>query len=310
MRNDKLFEEIIREWLEEKKNYIKYSTYAYYLVEAENYIIPLLGKKQAREITERELQSAVTYWQREGGKDRNPLKRSTVQNLVMIIKQCIKFAVKEGYMQEYVLELHFIPTYHNKKKQVFSKSEQASIVQAIFAEPSYRTLGILICLNSGLRIGEICALRWADFDFDNGIIHISQTLQRVYDPASVPRTKIVISSPKTTTSNREIPLSAKMMEVIFRLEINKEGYVLTNQENYMEPRTFRKFYMQFLEKHNITPLNFHCLRHTFATRCIENGGDYKSVSEILGHTTINTTLNMYVHPQLEEKRRCVDLIQW
>lgn len=310
MRNNKLFEEIIREWLEEKKNFIKYSTYTYYLFEAENYLIPCLGKKRARDITEKVIQNTVMYWQREGGKHHNPLKKSTVQNLVTITKQCLKFAVKEGYMQEYALDIHFIPAYYNKKKKVFSKSEQINIVQAVLSEPSYRTLGILICLNSGLRIGEICALKWADFDFENGIIHISKTLQRVYDPARTPRTKIVISSPKTTTSNRDIPLSAKMMEVISNLEVNRDGYVLTNQQNYMEPRTFRKFYTHFLEEHHIPLLNFHCLRHTFATRCIENGGDYKSVSEILGHTTINTTLNMYVHPQLEEKRKCVDLIQW
>lgn len=310
MRDKKLFEDIVREWLEEKKDFIKYSTYAYYLFEAENYIIPCLGKKQTEEITEKEIQSAVLYWQREGRKDHKPLKKGTVQNLVMITKQCIRFAVKEGYIQERTMDIHFLVTNHNRKKKVFSRSEQADIVQAVLSEPSYRTLGILLCLNSGLRIGEICALQWADFDYDNGIIHITKTLQRIYDPSGSPKTRVVISSPKTITSNRDIPLSAKMMKLISGLEINQDGYMLTNGQHYMEPRTFRKFYMDFLEKNGIEALNFHCLRHTFATQCIENGGDYKSISEILGHSTINTTLNMYVHPQLEEKRRCVDLIQW
>lgn len=310
MSSSKLFEEIVREWLEEKKNFIKYSTYAYYLFEAENYIIPRLGSKMASEITEKEIQTTVMFWQREGGKEHTPLKKSTVQNLLVVIKQCLKFAVKEGYMEEYTLDIRFIPTNYNKKQKVFSKTAQDDIVRAILSEPSYRTLGILLCLNSGLRIGELCALRWDDFDFCNGVIHVTKTLQRIYDPNSTPRTRIVITSPKTSTSIRDIPLSAKMMEMISKLEINKEGYVLTNESFYMEPRTFRKFYANFLERHDIMPLNFHCLRHTFATRCIENGGDYKSVSEILGHTTINTTLNMYVHPQLEEKRKCVELIQW
>ena len=310
MKKDVLFEDVIKEWLEEKKLFIKYSTYAYYTIEAKNYIIPILGKRPVKEITEKELQRTIMYWQKEGGNCHNPLKKSTVQNLVTITKQCIKFAIKEGYMEECALDLHFIPTNYHKKKKVFSKSEQVDIIQAVLGEPSYRTFGILLCLNSGLRIGELCALRWEDFDFKNGIIHITKTLQRVYDPASTPKTKIVISSPKTLTSNRDIPLSAKMVEFISQLEINKMGYVLTNENRYMEPRTFRKFYAHFLQRHGIAALNVHCLRHTFATRCIENGGDYKSVSEILGHTTINTTLNMYVHPQLEEKRKCVDLIQW
>ena len=109
MRNTKLFEEIIREWLEAKKNFIKYSTYTYYLFEAENYLIPRLGQKHAEDITEKEIQNTVMHWQREGGRNSNPLKKSTVQNLVTITKQCIKYAVKEGYMQEYALDIHFIP---------------------------------------------------------------------------------------------------------------------------------------------------------------------------------------------------------
>lgn len=310
MKNSKLFEEVVREWISEKKPFIKYSTYAYYLFETENYIIPCLGKRPVKDITEKEIQNTVIYWQREGGRDHTPLKKSTVQNLVMLLKQCIRFAVKAGYILEYAMDIHFAPVNYDKKKKVYSDSEQAGIVQAVLNEPSYQTLGILLCLNSGLRIGELCALRWTDIDLAGRCIHVTKTLQRIYEPGSTPRTRIVISPPKTSTSNRDIPLSDKMMEIITGLDRNQKGYVLTNRECYMEPRTFRKFYTGFLERHGIAPLNVHCLRHTFATRCIEGGGDYKSVSEILGHTNINTTLNMYVHPQLEEKRKCVELIRW
>lgn len=311
MRKKLRMEEVVALWLKEKRNYIKTSTYAYYLFAAENYIILQLGKKSITQITEKEIQNAVLYWQNQGGKKRGPMQKSTVQNLVMIIKQILKFAVKEGYIEDCSLKIRFLPPSHGRKQKVFSKKEQADIIHAILSEPSYKSFGILLCLNSGLRIGELCALRWEDFDFSNGIIHITKTLQRIYEQNSIPKTKIIISSPKTFTSIREIPLSYKMLEILDKLgNRSNKGYVLTNTQNYMEPRAFRRFYMQFLEKHQIVPLNFHCLRHTFATRCIENGGDYKSVSEILGHTTINTTLNMYVHPEIEEKRKCVDLIQW
>lgn len=311
MRENESLEHVILLWLNEKKNYIKSSTYTYYLFEVENYIIPQLGALQMSDLNEKVIQNAVLYWQKQGGKEQTPLKKSTVQNLAMLIKQFLRYAIREGYMEEHPINIRFIPANQGKKKKVFSTQEQLAIINAIREEPSYRTFGILLCLNSGLRIGELCALRWEDFDLDNGIIHINKTLQRIYDYNGTPKTRIIISTPKTSTSIREIPLSSKMMDVIKTMhEKNAGGYVLTNSSVYMEPRSFRKFYMDFLERHKIMPLNFHCLRHTFATRCIENGSDYKSVSEILGHTTINTTLNMYVHPQLEEKRKCVELLQW
>ena len=311
MKKNELIKTVVMAWLEEKKNYIKTSTYTYYLFEVESYIIPRFENLRIRDLNEKCIQEAVLYWQRQGGKDYAPLKKTTVQNLVMLMKQFVRYAIKEGYIEDRPMDIHFMPTAQGKKKKVFSPVEQSEIIKAIRREPSYRTFGILLCLNSGLRIGELCALCWEDFDFENGIIHINKTLQRIYDYNGTPKTRIVISTPKTSTSIREIPLSQKMMDVIERLhDRNEKGYVLTNGPSFMEPRTFRKFYMQFLERHHITPLNFHCLRHTFATRCIENGGDYKTVSEILGHTTINTTLNMYVHPQIEEKRKCVDLIKW
>lgn len=307
MKKDERLETVIVLWLNEKKNYIKTSTYTYYLFEVQNYIIPRLGRLRMSEVNEKAIQNAVLYWQKQGGKNDMPLKKSTVQNMVMLIKQFLGYAAKEGYMEDQPINVHFIPGNPCKKKKVFSIQEQLEIINAIKEEPSYRAFGILLCLNSGLRIGEICALRLEDFDFDNGIMHINKTLQRIYDYNGTPKTRIVISTPKTSTSIREIPLSSKMIDIMKKIYKNsEEGYILTNSSTYMEPRTFRKYYMDFLERHKIVPLNFHCLRHTFATRCIENGSDYKSVSEILGHTTINTTLNMYVHPQIEEKRKCVE----
>lgn len=168
-----------------------------------------------------------------------------------------------------------------------------------------------ICLNSGLRIGELCALKWKDVDLERKIIYITKTLQRIYVSDVQRKTDIIIASPKTSASIREIPVGEKILSLIKELPYyNKENYILTNTSSYIEPGIFRRYYKSFLRKNNIPVLKFHCLRHTFATRLIENGADYKSVSEILGHSTIHTTLNMYVHPMIEEKRRCVELIEW
>ncbi len=306
-----LFKEVLEIWLNEKKEYVKTSTYAYYSFEIQNYIIPTMGDIPMVDITEECIQNVVLHWQNEGMANGHPLKKSTVQNLVMLMKQVLKYAAKKDLIKEYMVEIHFAPQTSNKRIQVFSQSEQNRLIQAILDELSYKTFGILLSINSGLRIGELCALKWSDIDRVNKLLHITKTLQRIYMQEALPRTQVIITAPKTATSIRDVPLSDKICEVIDMLgDICKEGYVLSNNDQYIEPRTFRKFYTDFLIKHNIDERHFHCLRHTFATRCIENGADYKSVSEILGHATINTTLNMYVHPPMEEKRKCVDMLRW
>lgn len=306
-----VFQTVLEMWLKEKKEYIKESTYAYYHFEATNYIYPLLGLLQLEEVTEERIQSTVLFWQGKGMENGRPLKKSTVQNLVTLIKQALKYAVKKGFMHNTIMEIHFAPQYMGKKQKVFNPKEQSQLIQAILDNLNCKTFGILLCLNSGLRIGELCALKWEDIDLNNGILHVTKTLQRIYAEDKSEKTEIIITAPKTPTSIREVPLSKRILSIIniFHPELSG-NYVLTDTEHYMEPRTFRRFYNTFLQKNDIKKLHFHCLRHTFATRCIEGGADYKSVSEILGHATISTTLNMYVHPQLEEKRKCVELVDW
>ncbi len=306
-----ILKEVLEIWLNEKKNYIKESTYAHYCFEVRNYLMPALGNLQMTELTEERIQEAVLHWQSVGADNGHSLKKSSVQNLVVLLKQVLKFASKKGLADNYMLEIHFMPRTTNKKRQVFSPGEQKKLIQAVLEDLSFKSFGILLCMNSGMRIGELCALKWSDIDIEDGTVHVRQTLQRIYMQDAEPKTRVIITTPKTSASVRDIPLSSRVCQVIRRLEdINPEGYVLTNSEHFTEPRTFRKFYMSFLEHHDIDGLHFHCLRHTFATRCIENGADCKSVSEILGHTSVNTTLNMYVHPRMEEKRKCVELIKW
>ena len=307
-----LFQDVMRCWLEEKRYFIKESTYAYYSFEVTNYLTPMLGQFDVKEITEERIQESVIAWQNIGMENGGPLKKSSVQNLVVLIKQVLRYADKKGYVEEKNMNIRFVPSKAAiKKEKVFSVADQNKLIVALLSEISYRNFGILLCLNSGLRIGEICALKWEDFDLENRILHITKTMQRIYQKNELPKTRIIITEPKTISSIRDIPLSDKIYQIVTQFS-HKEmtAYVLTNTEHYLEPRSFRKYYKKFLDSHGINYSNFHCLRHTFATKCIENGGDYKSVSEILGHTTINTTLNMYVHPRMEEKRRCINSIQW
>ena len=169
-------------------------------------------------------------------------------------------------------------------------------------------LGIYISLSTGLRIGEICALKWSDINIVDGTITISRTIERIYIiEGEKKHTEIVINTPKTKNSCREIPMSKELLAMIKPLKkvVNDDFYVLTNDERPTEPRTYRNHYNGLMAKLDIPKLEYHGSRHSFATRCIEAGCDYKTVSVLLGHSNISTTLDLYVHPNMEQKKRCI-----
>lgn len=300
------FEAVAMEWFENKRKFIKESTEAYYLFELQNYILPEF--KEIETITEESIQKVVYKWQTGESKKGNVIKKSTISNLVTMIRQIIKYAVKKGYVQPLELEICYIPDSSKNDNKTFTYEEQNEIIESVIGDLTYKSFGILLSMHTGMRIGELCALQWHNIDCYQKVVTVQNTLQRVYNKNTQPKTKIIIGTPKTLKSARYIPLSETLQETIKKLpSVNNDGYVLTNTSSYMEPRTFRRFYAEFLNKHEIQYLNFHCLRHSFATRLIQNGADYKCVSELLGHTNINTTLNMYVHPDLQQKRNCINL---
>lgn len=302
------FKDLAMEWFEVKQKYLKESTKAFYMFELYNYILPDLGEIEAENITEEIIQRNVYRWQTEYNKHGRIIKKSTISNLVMLIRQIIRYGSKKGIIPPFEPEIFYLPETYENKSKTFTKEEQDKIENAVFSELSFKSFGILLSLNTGIRIGELCALHWSDIDNVQSVITICNTLQRIYAKDEKPKTRIIIGNPKTIKSVRSIPLSRKLQDVIGQLSnINYNGYILTNDSSYMEPRTFRRFYKDFLIRHDIKFLNFHCLRHSFATRLIQNGADYKCVSELLGHTNINTTLNMYVHPDLKQKRNCMEL---
>lgn len=302
------FETLALEWFDGKKKYLKESTEAYYLFELQNYILPALGEIEAEELDEEIIQKTVCEWQIGEGRQNRGIKKSTISNLVMLIKQIIRYGSKKKVLTAFEVDISYLPEIYESKNKTFTDEEQDMIINAVISDLSFKSFGILLSLSTGIRIGELCALRWNDIDMIQNIITIRNTLQRVYVRNMQPRTRIVMGDPKTINSMRNIPISGKLQSIMKQFsDIDDKGYILTNSSTYMEPRTFRRFYKIFLDEHNIKYLNFHCLRHSFATRLIQNGADYKCVSELLGHASINTTLNMYVHPDLQQKRNCIEL---
>ena len=188
--------------------------------------------------------------------------------------------------------------------RVLSQQEQERLCRYLYAELDGYHLGILLCLFTGLRVGELCALCWEDICFSERTLRVNRTLQRVQTHAeSGPRTKIVVTPPKSPCSIRTIPIPEFLLPVLMEYQGTARGYLLTNSTNtFIEPRIMQNRFKRALQHAQVECANFHTLRHTFATRCIELGFDVKSLSEILGHASVTITMNRYVHPTFSMKQ--------
>ncbi len=295
------FKTICYEWLNSKKNNIKQSSYAKYNFEIERYIIPQFRKCKLYEINKNSLCDLITNNQR--------LSPKTLKHISVIFKSIVDF-VNEKYNLNIDLKEYNFSSPKYRKINVLSVSEQKKLEKYLLRQPNLSKLGVLLCLYTGIRIGELCALKWSDIDLENGILRINKTMQRIQntDTKLKAKTRVIIEEPKSVNSIRDIPLPNHIIILIKKYKpINAESkYFLTGNINYIEPRTMQNKFKKYLEESNIENINFHALRHTFATRAIESGIDVKSISEILGHSTVSMTLEKYVHITMEQKQRQIN----
>ncbi len=296
------FKDVAKGWKEEKKNYVKLSTYSAYCLLCDNHLIPVFA--ELSDITEELVQAYVLDELKKG------LNEKTIKDILIVLKMILRYGVKNHYMDFHQIDIKF-PTNHERKVvEVLTRDNQKKLMKYLYANFTFKNMGIFLCLNTGLRIGELCALKWCDVDMEERVIKVRHTIQRIYitDDGDKKYTKLLIDTPKTKESIRDIPLSADLVKLLSPLKkvVNNEYFILTNEANPTEPRTYRNYYKKVLKDLNIPDLKFHGLRHSFATRCIEANGDYKTVSVILGHSNISTTLNLYVHPNKEQKKKCID----
>lgn len=298
-----LFSSIASDWFESIESQTKESTRNKYLNMLNSYILPLYGDQTLDSITYDFIDAHCNFLLVSGGKNGNGLSAKTVTDVLSIIRNVLKFAIRKGM---------YVPCDGSAIQvkrtampmRVLSKNEQEQLCKYILAEPEPCNIGILVCLFTGLRVGEICALRWEDVSFLDQTIHVHHTLQRVQNKLGKgSKTKIVVTTPKSACSIRTIPIPDELNKVLAAYKKSSSGYLLTNDiSRFVEPRTMQNRFKKVLKLNGIEPANFHAIRHTFATRCIEVGFDVKSLSEILGHATVNITMNRYVHPTLELKK--------
>lgn len=301
MVTEKSISQISDLWKEEKRHFVKKSTFAVYSLIVETHLLPAFG--HLTEIIEKDVQDFVLH------KLNGGLSQKTIKDMLIVLRMILKYGAKKNYCVYSPIDVIFPTDRERQELEVLSITNQKKIMRFVEDNFTFRNLGIFICLSTGVRIGEICALTWEDIDTENSIIHIRKTIQRIYIRENgVRHTELMIDTPKTVTSIRDIPMTKDLLLVLkpLRKVVNKNFFVLTNDITPTEPRTYRNYYKKLLTKLDIPPIKFHGLRHSFATRCIESHCDYKTVSVILGHSNISTTLNLYVHPNYEQKKKCID----
>lgn len=291
MVTEKNISQIADLWKEEKRQFVKKSTFAAYSLIVETHLQPAFGNLTA--VTEKDVQDFVLQ------KLNGGLSQKTIKDMLIVLRMILKFGAKKNYCVYAPIDVIFPTDRERQELEVLSIANQKKIMRFVEENFTFRNLGIFICLSTGIRIGEICALTWDDIDTENGVIHIRKTIQRIYVKENgIKKTELLIDTPKTATSMRDIPMIKDLYEILKPLKkvVNNDYFVLTNEATPTEPRTYRNYYKKLLDKLGIPPIKFHGLRHSFATRCIESKCDYKTVSVILGHSNISTTLNLYVHP--------------
>lgn len=289
--------------LERKKTLIKPSTACIYERYLENHIKPFFVEMELYKFNAEELQKFINAKLDEG------LSVRTVQSIFIFIKSSMKEAVAEQLITDFFNRIYF-PKIRNTDMRVFTEMEQKRIESVIENCKNSHEIGILICLYTGIRIGELCGLMWDDIDLESRMLHIRRTMQRIKTGAgSKSKTKIVYLAPKTETSYRSIPLPQFLTEILNKYKENRSGeFVMMDGKKIIEPRNIQYNFKKILEKAGVTDANYHTLRHTFATRALENGFDAKTLSEILGHSSPTITLTKYAHSLYEHKKRKMELL--
>lgn len=286
--------DIMEEWLCKIHSEKKYSTYIKYKSICNIYLLPYIDGYFFSRISDRSIKEfSNTLLQSKKSKN-------TIKSVLSVTKQFLYYSNKTYDTPNFELEKNGFSN-HEKVTDIFTHQEQKRLIDYLQKTDDIKKIGVFLSLFEGLRLGEICALEWQNIDFQNMTLSVKQTVQRL--PASIPsdhKTALYISSPKSFSSKRTIPLSKHMYKILFSME-KTEGFLITGPAP-LDPRTLQYFFRHCLEKAEIRVRNFHVLRHTFATNAIEGGMDVKVLSEILGHSDVQTTLNRYVHPSLDLKR--------
>lgn len=302
-----IFCDLAKEWYQGIGMNVKLSTRIKYHNMLTNYALPLLGHLPVDGIGYVEMEHFVRNLLTSCGNQGNGLAHKTVSDILIMVRSILRYAQRKGYPTSNDVFSYQMKMVH-KPIRVFSLSEQERLCQMLYENMSILNLGILFTLFTGLRIGELCALQWKDISFEDRTVRVNKTMQRIQTlDTSSTKTKIMISSPKTTNAIRLIPIAKNLIPILEAYRREPETFFLADStREYAEPRLMQRHFKKVLSACEISDGSFHTLRHTFATRCVEMNFDIKSLSEILGHCNVSITMNRYVHPSMELKRKNIE----
>lgn len=284
---------------------VKASTYESYYNCIQCYVIPFFQKKENKYLTELTASFFVKCIH-----DNTMLSESYKRKLISIFKTALKDILKGQAGGTTIIDAVSLPKVGNSEIQAFSMKEQRLIENALFDAGDIHSFGILLAFYTGIRLGELCALRWCDFDMDAGTMFITKTVTRVKNlKPEGSKTILLVGPPKSQKAIRKIPLPAfftKLYQEFKTYGIDENSYLFSGTSTPIDPRTFQKLFKKVLEDVGVKYRKFHAIRHTFATRALELGVDIKTLSEILGHSNVSITLNIYAHSLMEQKKLVMD----
>jgi len=291
---------VYREWLNAVVNRVKESTLANYRNKFEKHILPEFGEIPCADLTAGRINAFINKKLADG------LSASYVRDIFTVFKTMLKYA-QEEYGFRLSLKNVVLPKAERNQVEKISDAEQKKLVSYLKANMSLTAFGILLSLYMGLRIGELCGLKWEDVDFQNKILHIRRTVQRISSANGNRKTKIVISTPKSATSFRDIAIPDALMRYFEMFRDEADHFILSGTDKPVEPRTMQYRYKKILQSAKVENHNYHKLRHTFATNSAEKGFNVKALSAVLGHSSVTLTLNRYIHPDRTYERRLMNM---
>ncbi|MBO0413400.1 site-specific integrase [Enterococcus hulanensis] len=291
-------------WLNEVKENVEPATFSSYEHKLRTYILPHLENYHLNELTLEIIQELVSRWKRQ------PLAPSSIRVNIQVLKNCLNKAIRQGFMKQNPCEGVKLPKREPKKQQALSLKKQQRLEKAALSYPKQKGLPIIFALHTGLRIGEVAALKWENVDFENNIIYITHTAQRVRTGNRDMKTKIICRATKTQASTRIIPMGTLVRKWLWEYRKKKSGpFVFSTREGLCEPRLMTYHLHQLCKKAKLGQIHFHQLRHTFATRCVEAKADISSISGLLGHSSTQMTLDVYTHSLLSPKIDAIQLME-
>ncbi len=291
---------LIEVWLADIKYKLKASTLANYSMKLQKHILPYFADIKYEKLTAEKLNAFISL------KITENLSAKYISDIVVLLKSAAKFAQKRYGCVNRIECVSLPKSKCGTVQKLLSDSEQSKLKAALTKEPTCSNIGILLSLSTGIRIGELCALKWQDIDLEKSILTVRKTVQRIYNSGDK-STSLVISEPKSESSVREIPLPDFIVPFLNSIRASDNCFLLSGSADIVEPRTMQYRFKSLLGKTDLPYVNFHALRHMFATNCIALGFDVKTLSEILGHSSVEITLNRYVHSSMERKKSCMKL---